>query len=350
MEMLHVNNNTHASRSPPRARKRQRTSKAQKERQELDLLTDILCGFRQNSQADGGHYNSYVRTTRSDLPPRYQPDVSPTRTRTNSVGTSNTSNPRARRRTTPSQLLDLQQLYDINPRPSAHQRATLAKQIGMTPRRVQVWFQNRRSKKVTPTNKKISLNTTSVEPARNFQSLPDDSGVYPLPDMEHFATVSASSSRPPSPSHSLASSPLNSSTPSEEQIDPNHHHHHQQLVHQQQMLQQQQDYHQQNHCQQQQQFIPVSFSRPPPTMTVYPIQQQQQQHQQQQQQHYASVVPQPTELAECNTSAMVAQDPLSDLLAMPVSSQRDQAADGGVRWVMTAGFRTAGQSGHQIAV
>lgn len=51
-----------------------------------------------------------------------------------------------RRRTTKQQFRLLEQTFLENPKPSATVRRNLAQKLGMTPRAVQVWFQNRRAK------------------------------------------------------------------------------------------------------------------------------------------------------------------------------------------------------------
>lgn len=51
-----------------------------------------------------------------------------------------------RRRTSKMQLRVLEKTFETNVRPDASLRKILAEQLGMTPRSVQVWFQNRRAK------------------------------------------------------------------------------------------------------------------------------------------------------------------------------------------------------------
>jgi len=48
------------------------------------------------------------------------------------------------------QLLILMQSFDEDPLPSFDKRQTLAKELGMTPRSVQIWFQNRRQRLLKP--------------------------------------------------------------------------------------------------------------------------------------------------------------------------------------------------------
>jgi len=56
------------------------------------------------------------------------------------------SQPRKRQRTTPEQLEVLEKVYENEKLPNSDLRKELAIQLGMTPRRVQVWFQNKRAK------------------------------------------------------------------------------------------------------------------------------------------------------------------------------------------------------------
>ncbi|KAI9288983.1 homeobox domain-containing protein, partial [Umbelopsis sp. AD052] len=51
-----------------------------------------------------------------------------------------------RRRTSRAQFKVLERTFMENPKPSAAVRRILAQKLNMTPRGVQVWFQNRRAK------------------------------------------------------------------------------------------------------------------------------------------------------------------------------------------------------------
>ncbi|ORY00496.1 Homeodomain-like protein, partial [Basidiobolus meristosporus CBS 931.73] len=51
-----------------------------------------------------------------------------------------------RKRTTKSQFKVLEKAFHENPKPNNAVRRTLAQELAMTPRGVQVWFQNRRAK------------------------------------------------------------------------------------------------------------------------------------------------------------------------------------------------------------
>jgi hypothetical protein len=49
-----------------------------------------------------------------------------------------------RRRTSPEELDILENTFKVDPMPNQALRQQLAQQLGMTPRRVQIWFQNKR--------------------------------------------------------------------------------------------------------------------------------------------------------------------------------------------------------------
>ncbi|KAI9321081.1 homeobox domain-containing protein, partial [Dichotomocladium elegans] len=51
-----------------------------------------------------------------------------------------------RRRTSRLQFKILEAVFEENPKPSAARRQSLAEELAMTPRGVQIWFQNRRAK------------------------------------------------------------------------------------------------------------------------------------------------------------------------------------------------------------
>jgi len=51
-----------------------------------------------------------------------------------------------RNRTSPEQLLILEEAFLKNPTPNGQTRDILAERVDMSPRSVQIWFQNRRAK------------------------------------------------------------------------------------------------------------------------------------------------------------------------------------------------------------
>jgi len=57
-----------------------------------------------------------------------------------------TQQPRKRQRTTPEQLEVLEKVYEHEKLPNSDLRKELSQKIKITPRRVQVWFQNKRAK------------------------------------------------------------------------------------------------------------------------------------------------------------------------------------------------------------
>jgi len=56
------------------------------------------------------------------------------------------NHPKKRQRTTPEQLEVLEKVYEKEKLPGSDLRKDLALKLKMTPRRVQVWFQNKRAK------------------------------------------------------------------------------------------------------------------------------------------------------------------------------------------------------------
>jgi len=61
-------------------------------------------------------------------------------------GKKEDSHPKKRQRTTPEQLEVLEKVYEQEKLPGSDLRKELAAKLKMTPRRVQVWFQNKRAK------------------------------------------------------------------------------------------------------------------------------------------------------------------------------------------------------------
>lgn len=69
---------------------------------------------------------------------------------------------RHRKKTTKSQLQILENTFGTNIRPDARMRRMLAEQLGMTPRSIQVWFQNRRAKEKKLVERKFRLDNTHL--------------------------------------------------------------------------------------------------------------------------------------------------------------------------------------------
>ncbi|CEP19827.1 hypothetical protein [Parasitella parasitica] len=70
-----------------------------------------------------------------------------------------------RRRTSRAQLKVLEKSYNENPKPSAAIRRILAQKLEMTPRGVQIWFQNRRAKAKQSRRKSSTKTEVEQEPA-----------------------------------------------------------------------------------------------------------------------------------------------------------------------------------------
>ncbi|KAG5859377.1 homeodomain-containing protein [Encephalitozoon hellem] len=86
-----------------------------------------------------------------------------------------------RKRTTKAQLKVLEETFETNIRPDANMRKKLGEQLGMTPRSVQVWFQNRRAKIKKLTQKKMMQqeNTDNTKgPEIPHASSPSKEGRY----------------------------------------------------------------------------------------------------------------------------------------------------------------------------
>jgi hypothetical protein len=69
-----------------------------------------------------------------------------------------------RKRTTTHQLVKLQELFDVNPLPSAAERQQLGDLIDMSAREVQVWFQNKRQNQKRK-NVYTNYNTNTTYPS-----------------------------------------------------------------------------------------------------------------------------------------------------------------------------------------
>ncbi|ORY93373.1 hypothetical protein BCR43DRAFT_496814 [Syncephalastrum racemosum] len=67
-------------------------------------------------------------------------------TTTSTTATTQQQSARKRTRTTPEQLSVLEKTFSANPSPNGRVREQLSKQLGMTERSIQIWFQNRRAK------------------------------------------------------------------------------------------------------------------------------------------------------------------------------------------------------------
>uniref|UniRef100_A0A6B2LJU6 Homeobox domain-containing protein n=1 Tax=Arcella intermedia TaxID=1963864 RepID=A0A6B2LJU6_9EUKA len=77
-------------------------------------------------------------------------------------------------RTTPHQLQVLEKTYEADKMPSLALREDLAQKLGMTPRRVQVWFQNKRAKE-----RRNTKSTSSSNPPSGQEEAKGDSNESP---------------------------------------------------------------------------------------------------------------------------------------------------------------------------
>lgn len=80
-----------------------------------------------------------------------------------------------RKRTSRAQFKVLEKTFMENPKPNASMRRWLAQQLDMTPRGVQVWFQNRRAKE------KVSSTKRTAEPMVRTASYPTEDELLMTP-------------------------------------------------------------------------------------------------------------------------------------------------------------------------
>jgi len=153
------------------------------------------------------------------------------------------ANKKKRQRTSPDQLSILEQIFQTDKMPSQQTRVQLADQLGMSSRRVQIWFQNKRAKvkrgvgksddpfaPESPTMDMDNVPSLSSSSSSCLSSEPSS----PVPDSSSPLSSSSSSSilsnninnslspfphTPPSPSTAVV--PSSPSLP----ITPRHHHH-----------------------------------------------------------------------------------------------------------------------------
>jgi len=82
------------------------------------------------------------------------------------------NDPKKRIRTTPEQLRILEKTYERETNPSQSLREDIARRLGMTPRRVQVWFQNKRAKERRITKSIISEQQSQYHGGSSGQDSP----------------------------------------------------------------------------------------------------------------------------------------------------------------------------------
>ncbi|RVD92841.1 homeodomain-containing transcription factor [Tubulinosema ratisbonensis] len=95
---------------------------------------------------------------------------------------------RHRKKTTKTQLQILENTFASNVRPDARMRRMLAEQLNMTPRSIQVWFQNRRAKEKKLVERKIR--------ADNYQSYDSEKRTCPMKEF-YFSPTNNSLYTPP---------------------------------------------------------------------------------------------------------------------------------------------------------
>ncbi|KAG8694946.1 hypothetical protein FRC08_008164 [Ceratobasidium sp. 394] len=90
-----------------------------------------------------------------------------------------------RRRTSRAQLAVLEHEFDADPKPNAEKRRNLANQLNMTPRAIQVWFQNRRAK-IKAIKNKIpgGRGMPKLKPGEKAASRAVRSATRPAPDSD----------------------------------------------------------------------------------------------------------------------------------------------------------------------
>ncbi|KAL7316079.1 hypothetical protein PS15m_005221 [Mucor circinelloides] len=101
-----------------------------------------------------------------------------------------------RRRTSRSQFKILEKAFSSNPKPNSKIRQGLAESLSMTPRGVQVWFQNRRAKEKQVNNhvKKEGSNLPKQQKQQQQQNLKCASITLSASNMVHSRSQSSSSS------------------------------------------------------------------------------------------------------------------------------------------------------------
>jgi len=123
-------------------------------------------------------------------------------------------NKKKRQRTSPDQLAILEQIFQTDKMPSQQTRVQLADQLGMSSRRVQIWFQNKRAKVKRGHTKSEGGQQAPMSPLQmdsrdGFTSLSSSSGLSePSSPIVPDSFQGSPSSSPPT--HSLFSSSPNS--------------------------------------------------------------------------------------------------------------------------------------------
>lgn len=107
-----------------------------------------------------------------------------------------------RRRTSKMQLRVLEKTFETNVRPDAALRKILGEQLGMTPRSVQVWFQNRRAK-IKKTKKREDDRNMNKHRPESYQRTHHDNNFYNHPSSMYFSPISPQEGRNPNQEESV---------------------------------------------------------------------------------------------------------------------------------------------------
>ncbi|KAF8265352.1 hypothetical protein EI94DRAFT_351948 [Lactarius quietus] len=186
-------------------------------------------------------FNS-AATHRSYIPSLIPPGVDPAKVDSKMFYTYVPNTIKTRKRTTPAQLEILEGVFVTDKKPNAPRRKELAKKLKMSPREVQVWFQNRRAKekkangRVIPSAPSpISIPTSAVlvppVAASPLSDIAPDVLADPMPSSASASPVTKVEPQTPEPSPraSLNASwqPVQLPTPPiTDSFDQPHHHPH----------------------------------------------------------------------------------------------------------------------------
>lgn len=125
-------------------------------------------------------------------------------------------NKKKRQRTSPDQLAILEQIFQTDKMPSQQTRVQLADQLGMSSRRVQIWFQNKRAKVKRGISKSSETSMDGVslvdgrDPALSSSSGASEPSSPIVPDTNTTSSFCPTQGSPSSSSSSISSSPPNS--------------------------------------------------------------------------------------------------------------------------------------------
>ncbi|KAJ3043831.1 hypothetical protein HDV00_004239 [Rhizophlyctis rosea] len=136
-----------------------------------------------------------------------------------------------RRRTTKNEQDILEAVFRETPLPNAALREQLANETGMTPRGVQVWFQNRRqslkkkiAERIQKERSKPPRNSTTAAPSPSPATTPTTATTVPTTTQsEPASSNSTSSPPPPTPTTATSATPTTSTTTSDPQPAATHH-------------------------------------------------------------------------------------------------------------------------------